>query len=244
LLNAIAFPFVRSFDPAFHYEMAVIIFDGMRRLYQEGETAIYYLMATNANYEMPEMPEGVEEAICRGMYKFRSVEAKASKHRVQLFGSGAIMQCVLAAQQMLAEKYSISSDVWSVTSYTELARDAQAASRWNRLHPTSKEKKVSYLEATLSGVEGPFVATSDYVRAYMEQIREFMPGSYQVLGTDGVGRSDTRETLRRHFEVDAESIVIATLHQLVREGKLKDTVVAKAIKDLDYDPEKVAPLYA
>ncbi len=244
LLNAIAYPFVRSFDPAFHYETAVIIFDGLRRLYQEGETAIYYLMATNANYEMPEMPDGIEESICRGLYRFRSLEADGGKLRVQLFGSGAIMQCVLAAQQLLADKFQISSDVWSATSYTELARDAHAAARWNRLHPASKQPRTSYLATTLADVEGPFVAASDYVRAYMEQIREYMPGDYLVLGTDGLGRSDTRETLRRHFEVDAESIVIAALYQLAEQGKMKHSEVARAIKDLDYDPEKKFPLYA
>ncbi len=243
LLNAIAFPFVRSYDPAFHYEMACIILEGMKRLYQDGETAIYYLMATNANYEMPPMPDGVEDGIHRGMYRFRSLEASGSKLRVQLFGSGAIMQCVLAAQELLAEKFGVSSDVWSVTSYTELARDAQIAARWNRLNPGNKQK-TSYLATTLAEVEGPFIATSDYVRAYMEQLREFIPGDYQVLGTDGVGRSDTRETLRRHFEIDAESIAIAALYRLSLLGKLPAKKVTDAIKALDYDNNKILPLYA
>ena len=244
LLNASAYPFVRSFDPAFHYETAVIIFDGLRRLYQEGETAIYYIMAENANYEMLPMPEGVEQAICKGLYKFREVHASNPQHTVQLFGSGAIMQCVLRAQEILAEKYHVSSSVWSATSYTELARDAQVAARWNRLHPTASEKKTSYLATVLQGIEGPIIAASDYVRAYMEQIREFLPTDYLVLGTDGLGRSDTRETLRRHFEVDAESIVIAALDQLAKRGAMDHADVAAAIKDLDYDPDKINPLYA
>jgi len=244
LLNATAYPFVRSFDPSFHYETAVIIFDGLRRLYQEGETAIYYIMAENANYEMLPMPEGVEEGICKGLYKFRDHQAKGGKHTVQLFGSGAIMQCVLKAQEILAERFKISSSIWSATSYTELARDAHVAARWNRLHPTAREKKVSYLETMLNGVEGPIIAASDYVRNYMEQIREYVSNDYLVLGTDGLGRSDTRETLRRHFEVDAESIVIASLYQLAKQGKLDHADVAKAIKDLDYDAEKINPLYA
>ncbi len=244
LLNATAYPFVRSFDPSFHYETAVIIFDGLRRLYQEGETAIYYIMAENANYEMLPMPEGVEEGICKGLYKFRETKAKGGEHTVQLFGSGAIMQGVLKAQEILAEKYKVSSTVYSATSYTELARDAQVAARWNRLHPTAKKKKTSYLDSVLKGVEGPIIAASDYVRAYMEQIREYVSNDYLVLGTDGLGRSDTRETLRRHFEVDAESIVIAALYQLAQQGKLKAADVAKAIKDLDYDPDKINPLYA
>lgn len=244
LLNASAYPFVRSFDPAFHYETAYIIFDGLRRLYKEGETAIYYIMAENANYEMLAMPEGAESGICKGLYKFKEVNVDGGKHQVQLFGSGAIMQCVLTAQEILAEKYGISSTVWSATSYNELTRDAQSAARWNRLHPTSKDKKTSYLGSLMEGVEGPVIAASDYVRAYMEQIREFIPNDYLVLGTDGLGRSDTRETLRRHFEVDAESIVIAALHQLTKQGSFKEADVAKAIKDLDYDPDKINPLYA
>ena len=245
LLNASAFPFVRSYDPAFHYETAVIIFDGLRRLYQEGETAIYYLMATNANYEMPAMPEGAEEGIRRGMYRFRSVDGGDGGLRVRLFGSGAIMQCVLEAQQLLAEKFGIGSDVWSITSYTELARDAQAAARWNRLHPSGKTQQTGYLQEMLgSDDDTPIVAASDYVRAYMEQIREYLIAPYLVLGTDGLGRSDTRETLRRHFEVDAESIVIGVLDQLAGQGKLKKADVARAIKQLDYDPDKQWPLYA
>jgi pyruvate dehydrogenase E1 component len=244
LLNASAFPFVRSFDPAFHYETAVVIFDGLRRLYQEGETAIYYLMVENANYEMMPMPNGAEEGICRGLYRCRDLQAEDTRHTVQLFGSGAIMQCVLEAQQLLAAKYRISSSVWSATSYTELARDAHVAARWNRLHPLEKNRKTSYLESVLKDAEGPIIAASDYVRAYMEQIREYLPQQYLVLGTDGLGRSDTRETLRRHFEVDAESIVIATLYQLAREGRVEMAEVAQAIKDLDYDPDKINPLYA
>ncbi len=244
LLNASAFPFVRSFDPAFHYEMAVIIFDGLRRLYQEGETAIYYIMAENANYEMPEMPQGCEEGIRKGLYKFRSVKAKGGKLAVELFGSGAIMQCALEAQQMLADRFNISSNVWSVTSYTELARDAEAAARWNRLHPAGKKKRANYLSKALKNSTGPIIAASDYVRAHPNQIRAFLPGDYLVLGTDGLGRSDTRETLRRHFEVDAASIALAALYQLAQQDKLKHEDVAAAIKELDYDPEKIDPLYA
>ncbi len=243
LLNAIAFPTVRSFDPAFHYEMAWIIFDGMKKLYEQDQTAIYYLMATNANYEMPAMPEGAGEGIVRGIYKFRSIDAGNAAPKVQLFGSGAIMQCVLTAQKLLAEKFNISSDVWSVTSYTELARDSAESARWNRLNP-GKSKRKGFLETSLAGNAGPYIAASDYVRAYMEQIREFMPGPYQVLGTDGMGRSDTRETLRRHFEVDAESIIIAALHWLAAEGKVKASAVADAIRDLGYDASKASSLYA
>jgi pyruvate dehydrogenase E1 component len=243
LLNAMAFPTVRSFDPAFVYETNVIIFDGLKKLYSEGETAIYYIMVGNDNYVQPMMPKGCEEGIINGMYKFRTNDVAKSKHRVQLFGSGAIMMSVLKAQEILGEKYGISSDVWSVTSYTQLRRDAQECQRWNMLHPT-KKKRESYLEKTLKGVEGPFISSSDYVKALAEQVTQYLPGNHFALGTDGMGRSETRPALRRHFEVDAESIVIASLYQLAEEGKLEMKDVEKAIKDLDYDPEKISPLYA
>ena len=243
LLNAIAFPTVRAYDPAFIYETAVIVFDGLKKLYEEGETAIYYLMVGNDNYVMPMMPEGCEEGIIKGMYKFRSLDADKARHRVQLFGSGAIMNGVLEAQKVLAEKYGISSDVWSVTSYTELRRDAQSCKRWNMFHPTQTPKK-SYLETVLEGSEGPFIAASDYVRALAEQVAPYLPGNLLALGTDGMGRSETRPMLRRHFEVDAECVTIAALYQLCQEGKIEASEVESAIKDLDVDPEKVNPLYA
>jgi pyruvate dehydrogenase E1 component len=242
LLNAIAFPTVRSFDPAFHFEIATIIFDALRRLYEEGETAIYYLMVENEDFPMPAMPEGVQDGIVKGMYRFRSEEVKSSKHRVQLFGSGTIMNCVLQAQQILADKFKISSDVWSVTSYTELRREAQECARWNMLHPREKPRR-SYLETVTEGVEGPFIAASDYVRAHSEQVAPWLPG-FLALGTDGMGRSDTRESLRRHFEIDAEFVAIAALYQLGRLGKLEANEIAKAIKVLKVDPDKVSPLYA
>ncbi len=243
LLNAIAFPSVRAFDPAFTYETAIIIFDGMKRMYEDGETAIYYLMVGNDNYIMPEMPEGCEEGIVKGMYKFRTVEADKAKHRVQLFGSGAIMMGVLEAQKILAEKYGVSSDVWSVTSYNELRRDAQECKRWNMFHPTLPPKK-SYVETVTEGSEGPFIAVSDYVQAHSEQIAQFLPNDFLALGTDGMGRSETREALRRHFEVDAECVVIGALSQLFKQGKIEAKVVEKAIKDLGVNPEKLSPLYA
>jgi pyruvate dehydrogenase E1 component len=243
LLNAIAFPTVRAFDPAFNFETAVIIFDGMKKMYEDGETAIYYLMVGNDNYIMPKMPEGCEEGIVKGMYKFRTVEADKSKHRVQLFGSGAIMMGVLEAQKILAEKYGVSSDVWSVTSYNELRRDAQECKRWNMFHPTMPPRK-SYVETVTADCEGPFIATSDYVQAHSEQIAQFLPNDFLALGTDGMGRSETREALRRHFEVDAECVVIGALSQLCKQGKIEATEVEKAIKDLGVNPDKLSPLYA
>lgn len=242
-LNAIAFPLVRAYDPAYAYETTVIIMDGLKRLYEDGETAIYYISVENENYEMPGLPEGAEEGIVKGIYKLKSQDVKNAKARVQLFGTGPILRSTLKAQEILAEKYNVASDVWSVTSYTQLRRDAQSCERWNFLHPTEKPKQ-SYIEQVLDGVEGPFIAASDHVRALPEQLQRYMPGDYFVLGTDGMGRSETREALRRHFEVDAESVVLATLSRLVVAGTLKNEDVAKAIKELDYDPEKANPLYA
>ncbi|MEM1067279.1 MAG: pyruvate dehydrogenase (acetyl-transferring), homodimeric type [Planctomycetota bacterium] len=243
LLNAIAFPTVRAYDPAFAYEVVVIIAEGLKKMYQEGEECIYYLMAENDAYDHPEMPEGCEEGIIKGMYKYRSQEADNAKARVQLFGSGAILNSALKAQEILAEQFGVASDVWSVTSYTELRRDAATCERWNMLHPTETPRK-SYLEETLDGVEGPFISASDYVRALGEQLMPYIPGDYFVLGTDGMGRSETREALRRHFEVDAESIVIATLSRLAKAGVVTTEDVQDAISALGYDAEKVDPYFA
>ncbi|KLU01881.1 Pyruvate dehydrogenase E1 component [Rhodopirellula islandica] len=243
LLNAIAFPTVRAYDPAFAYEVTVIVHEGLKRMYEEGEECLYYITAENDPYVQPEIPEGCEEGIIKGMYKFKSREVDGAKARVQLFGSGAILNSALKAQEILAEKYNIASDVWSVTSYTLLRREAHAAERWNRLHPTETPRK-SYLEETLEGVEGPFISASDYVRALGEQLTPWIPGDYYVLGTDGMGRSETREALRRHFEVDAESITIAALGRLAKAGTFQATDVAQAIKDLDYDPDKIDPYFA
>lgn len=242
-LNAIAFPTVRAYDPAYNYETAVIIFDGLKRLYEDNETAMYYITLHNENYEMPEMPIGCEEGIIRGMYKVSSVDVEGGKHRAQLFGSGAILRHALKAQSILAEKYQISSDVWSVTSYNELRRDAQECKRWNLLHPT-QPPRVSYVERALEGVEGPCVAASDNVRILAEQISEWIPGGLYALGTDGMGRSESRGALRRHFEVDAEFITLATLYELKEQGKCDGQCVANAVKDLGIDPDKISALYA
>ncbi|GAA5508929.1 pyruvate dehydrogenase (acetyl-transferring), homodimeric type [Novipirellula caenicola] len=243
LLNAIAFPTVRAYDPAFAYEVVVIILEGLKRMYQDGEECMYYLMSENEEYLHPAMPEGCEEGIVKGMYKFRSRDVEGAKARVQLFGSGAILNCVLKAQEMLAEKYNIASDAWSVTSYTQLRREAADCSRWNMLHPTETPRK-SYLEEQLEGVEGPFISASDYVRALGEQLQPWIPGDYFVLGTDGMGRSETREALRRHFEVDAECVTYATLTRLAKTGLFTAAELADAIKDLGIDPDKPNPYFA
>ncbi|HTL53418.1 MAG TPA: pyruvate dehydrogenase (acetyl-transferring), homodimeric type, partial [Planctomycetota bacterium] len=242
-LMASTVPSVKSYDPAYMFEIAVIVLDGMKRMYQDGEVGFYYITLGNENYTMPAMPQGAEEGIVKGMYKLQSKEADGSKARVQLFGSASILRESIRASEILADKYKVSSDVWSVTSYKQLRQDAMAAERWNRLHP-SKKPRTSYVEDVLKGVKGPFVAASDYMRLVMEQIAPWVPEKLVTLGTDGFGRSETRENLRRHFEVDAESIVIATLFELAERGTFKKSDVEKAIKDLGVDPEKVNPVEA
>jgi pyruvate dehydrogenase E1 component len=242
LLNAIAFPAVRAYDPAYAYETAVIIFDGLKRLYEDNETAIYYITLENENYAMPQMPAGCEEGIIRGMYRVSTINAEGQQ-RVQLFGSGAILREALRAQTILAEKYKIGSDVWSVTSYTQLRRDAQEAERWNMLHP-NEPPRVPYVAEMLAGSNGPCIAASDYVRALAEQISQWIPGGLFALGTDGMGRSESRPALRRHFEVDAEHITLAALYQLKKQGKCDGQCVANAAKELGINPDKRSALYA
>ena len=227
-LFAIAYPNVRSYDPAFVYESTVIILDGMHRMYEKCEDAIYYITIGNENYKMPPMPAGIEEGIVRGIYKLQKPSKAGRRAAVQLFGSGAILREVQRAQVILAETYGVSSDVWSVTSYKELRRDAHACRRWNMLHPTETPRH-SYFEQAIAGAKGPFVAASDYVRAVPEQLDPWVPGGLYVLGTDGFGRSEARPALRRFFEVDAECIVVAALTRLAdnnqfdrRENRRRD----------------------
>jgi pyruvate dehydrogenase E1 component len=238
-LMAATIPTLMAYDPAFAYEIAVIIQDGMRRMYQEGEDLLYYLSLYNEEYAMPPMPEGVEEGILKGLYKFRKGE-EGKKHKAHIFGSGTIIRQALRAQEILAERYDVSADVWSATSYKLLKTDVQRASRWNMLHPTEPPRK-SYLETLLQPEKGVFVAVSDNIKLVPDQIAPWVPGGLDTLGTDGFGRSDTRENLRRFFEIDAESTVIATLYSLAKKGEIEMAAVAQAIKDLKVDPEKVYP---
>jgi len=239
-LAASTIPTLMAYDPAFAYELAVIIKDGMKRMYKDGEEIFYYITVHNENYEMPEMPAGSEQGILKGLYKFKK-GAEGKKHKAHLFGSGAIMLSALEAQELLEERYDVSVDVWSVTSYKRLRAEALNAQRWNMLHPVEKPKR-SYLEATLENEKGVFVAVSDNMKIVSDQIAPWVPGGLTTLGTDGFGRSDTREALRRFFEVDAESTVIATLYALSQKGEISPSVVQKAIKDLGVDPEKVFPI--
>jgi pyruvate dehydrogenase E1 component len=215
--------------------------DGLKRMYQDQEDWIYYITLTNDNYQMPAMPKGAAEGIVRGLYKFSSRDAGESKLSVQLFGSGAILNEVVRAQKILAEQYGVASNVWSVTSYKELWRDAQACERWNMLHP-AEPPRTSYVEKALAGLDGPFIAASDNVRGVPQLVDPWIPGGLYTLGTDGFGRSEDRAPLRRFFEVDAESVVIAGLYRLAQLGKLDRAVVAKAIQELGVDPEKPNPV--
>jgi len=236
-------PSLVAYDPAYSHELAVIIQDGLRRMYADGEEIFYYISVYNENYDHPEMPEqdGVHEGILRGMYQFNSTESGAGQtKRPQLFGSGTILNEVLRAQEILKEKFDIGCDVWSVTSYSELCRDAMEVDRWNRLHPDG-DQKMSFLESQLDGIDGPFISSSDNIRMVGDQIREWVPGRYVVLGTDGFGRSDTRPVLRRHFEIDAECTAFATLTALADDGLFDQAKLSSVLKDLGIDPDKVAP---
>ena len=233
-----------SYDPTFSYELVVIIQDGMRRMYQEQEDVYYYITVMNENYSHPEMPKGSEEGIIKGMYLFREGSGEGEKNpnlRVQLLGSGTILREVIAAADILKEEYGVISDIWSVTSFNELRREALAATRWNMLHPAKKPKK-SYVRSCLEKQEGPVVAATDYMKIFADQIREFVPGKYRVLGTDGFGRSDTREKLRQFFEVDRYYVTVAALKSLAEDGKISPEKVVEAINKYNIDPDKPNPI--
>jgi pyruvate dehydrogenase E1 component len=240
---ALPVPNLMAYDPAFAYEIAIIIQDGIKRMYVDGESIFYYLTVGNEPLHMPEMPNqpGIREGILKGLYLFKKSDKKDAKLRAQLFGSGAIMFEVLKAQTILENDYGVAADVWSVTSYKELYREANDCSRWNMLHPTQKAK-VPYVTQTLKGASGPFIAASDYMKVLPESIAQWVPGKLVSLGTDGFGRSENRASLREFFEVDAKHIVLATLHALVGENNGVDAkLLEKAIKDLGINTEKLDP---
>jgi pyruvate dehydrogenase E1 component len=238
LLHASTIPTCLPYDPAFGFELAVIIADGLRRMFVEHEDIFYYLALYNENYPMLAMPEGVEDGIVKGLYKFKPGAEGGTK--AHIFGSGSIMQSALKAQAILAEKYGVSADVWSATSYKLLRADAIRCQRWNMLHPTEPRKK-SYMQELLAKEQGAFVAVSDNIRTVPDQIAPWVPGGLFTLGTDGFGRSDTRARLRRFFAVDAECTVIGTLYALAEKNLVERKLVAQAIKDLGVDPEKMQP---
>ncbi|MBP6366099.1 MAG: pyruvate dehydrogenase (acetyl-transferring), homodimeric type [Nitrosomonas sp.] len=230
-----------SYDPTFAYELTVIIQDGLRRMYQEQEDIYYYITVMNENYPHPEMPKGAEQGILKGMYLFSEGSKKKKEPCVQLLGSGTILREVIAAAAILKDDYNVNADIWSVTSFNELRREALDVVRWNMLHPT-EPAKASHVENCLQGREGPVVAATDYMKIYADQIREFIPGHYRVLGTDGFGRSDTREKLRHFFEVDRFYITVAALKALLEEGKISSEQVVQAMRKYGIDPEKPNPV--
>jgi len=212
-------------------------------MYQQQESIYYYITVMNENYQHPAMPKAAEEGILRGMYPLRSVGKKKNKIKIQLLGSGAILREVEAAAQMLDQEYNISADIWSVTSFNELARDGEDVERYNHLHPESDPRQ-TYIEMCLGNTEGPVIAATDYIKLYAEQIRAYVPGKYYVLGTDGFGRSDTREQLRKFFEVDRCHIVVTTLHSLVEHELMSPAQCSTAIEKYGINPDKPNPVKA
>jgi pyruvate dehydrogenase E1 component len=236
-LIASTIPNCVGYDPAFQYELAVIVQDGLRRMFQEQEDVYYYLTVMNENYQHPDMPQGAEAGILKGMYLFRPAE----KPRVQLLGSGTIFREVIAAAELLEKDFGIGADLWSVTSFSELRREALSQERWNALHPTEKPR-TSYVEEALKGRKGPVVAATDYIKLHADSIRAFMPARYRVLGTDGFGRSDTRAQLRHFFEVNRYWIAVHALKALADEGEVPPAKVVEALRKYNLDPEKPNPV--
>lgn len=241
-IQSLTIPNCISYDPAFAFEVAVIMQDGVRRMYgPEQENIYYYITTLNETYDQPAMPKGAEEGIRKGIYKFETVTGQG-KGKVQLLGSGAILRHVREAAQLLANDFGVTSDVYSVPSFTEVAREGADADRWNLLHPEAKAR-VPYIAQVMN--DAPAVAATDYMKLFAEQVRAYVPAaSYRVLGTDGFGRSDSRENLREHFEVDARYVAIAALSELAKQGTIDKKVVADAIQKYGIDADKVNPLYA
>jgi pyruvate dehydrogenase E1 component len=240
-LIALTVPTCRAYDPAFGYEVATIVEEGINRMFVKGEDLFYYLTIYNESYDMPAMAQGVHDGILKGLYPFKTVTPDDAKHTVQLLGSGVILREVLRAQEILATKYQVTSTVYSATSYQELRRDAIECERANRLHP-DQPKQVPYVQQVLgTDTNVPVIASSDYMRALPEQVAPYLNDRLLALGTDGFGRSETRQNLRRFFEVDAEHVTLATLHALAVRGRLDRGIVTRAILDLGVDPERPAP---
>lgn len=240
-LYALAFPTLQAYDPCYAYEIAAIVLDGLRRMFSNGEDIFYYITLMNEKYAMPIAPAGTEEAICKGMYKLSERHAGARSPKVQLLGSGAILREVLRAQDILEQRFGVSSDVYSVTSYKALLYDGRDCQRWNRLH-RGEPRRRSHIETVLAGQTGPVISASDYVSSVALSISPWVPQPFVVLGTDGFGRSEARKELRRFFEVDAENVVLAALEALADQGKFPDDHVPRAIKVLGLDLNKPNPV--
>jgi pyruvate dehydrogenase E1 component len=233
-------PNCRAYDPAYAYELTVIIQDGMRRMFEDKENVFYYITTMNENYVQPEMPPGSEAGIVKGLYPL-SKSSKRNKLAVDLIGGGTILREVEAAAEILEQDYKVACNVWSMTSANELQREGKSVERWNLMHP-EEEPRVAYVTECLADARGPVIAATDYIKAYADQLREFIPGRYVTLGTDGFGRSDTRSKLRKHFEVSREYIVLAALKALADDGKLPAADVGKAMKKLSINPDKPDPV--
>ncbi len=242
-LLAYPVPNLMCYDPAFAYEIAVIIQEGIHRMYHQQESIFYYITLCNENYAMPPMPAGAREGILKGLYRVKPSEAKGAKFKAQIMGSGTILNEALKAQVILAEKYGVAADVWSVTSYKELRKDAMDCERHNLLNPTAAPR-VPYVTQVLAPTEGPIIAVSDYVKMLPDALQRWMPRPMYSLGTEGFGRSETRKALRDFFEVDARYVTVATLSQLAQQKLIKPDLVAQAIKDLEINPNKLNPLFA
>lgn len=233
-------PNCTSYDPTYGYELAVIIQQGLEEMYVQKLPKYYYITIMNENYVQPAMPKDCEDGIIKGMYLLKKNSKKTSKKVVQLLGSGTILQEVIAAAEILKDEFDVESDIWSVTSFNELRREGLSLARWNMLHPEETPKK-SYVESCLANAKGPVIASTDYMKNYADQIRDYISGTYTVLGTDGFGRSDTREKLRHFFEIDRYFVTIAALSALVKDNVISADVVTKALKKFNIDPEKLDP---
>jgi pyruvate dehydrogenase E1 component len=240
LVLASTVPNLQAYDPAFAYEVATIVADGIRRMYgPEPEDIFYYLTLYNENYQMPAMPDGVEEGILRGLYRFAPAPSGPSRRATIMF-SGTASQAALEAQRLLAEEHDVAAELWSATSYKALREDALSVERWNRLHP-SMHDRTPYVTEALSDARGPIVAVTDFMKAVPDQIARWVPAHFVPLGTDGFGRSDTREALRRHFETDASHVVVAVLDGLLATGEAKAKEVDAAIAHYGIDPDNPDP---
>jgi pyruvate dehydrogenase E1 component len=233
-------PNCRAYDPTFAYEVATIIQDGLRAMLVDQEDVFYYLTLLNENYTHPAMPDGSREGILRGMYPLSRGPKRSRKPRVQLLGSGAILREVIAAAELLADDWSVSADVWSVTSFTELRRDGIEVERWNMLHPLAEPRR-AFVTECLESRRGPVIASTDYIRTFADQIRQWVPGPYRVLGTDGYGRSDYRAALRRFFEVDRHYVTVAALRSLAELGEIPPEMVQEAIDRYKIDADTPIP---
>ena len=237
---ALTNPSVEAYDPAFAYEVAIIVRDGLRRMLEDGDNVVYYLTLMNESYTMPPLPKNAETGILKGIYRFRSAENKSARARAHLLGSGTILNEALRAQKILEEDYGVAADVWSVTSYKKLYEDAVDTERWNLRHPHRAARK-SFVEEQLAGAQGIFVAASDYLKALPAMIAKWVPGRLLLLGTDGYGRSESRAALRDFFEVDARHIAYTALCGLAGEKQIPASVLKKARKALEIDPQKLNP---